>query len=524
MPASQALPDTTPVIVGVGQFVERIGAPDYAGLSFADLSARAAAAALADSGAAGGVGPLVKAIGAVRTFEESGAMQVPFGRAERMPLAVARRLGLAPSVAILEKVGGQSPLALLADLGGRIARGEVPAALLFGSEAISTVRHLVDNGESRDWAEQDDPAAPGCEWIESCEWIDKGMGFEGTLAPASIAHGIRAPVSAYALCENARRARLGLSRDAYALEMGRLFAPFTEVAARNRWSAAAVAPMRPEDIVTPGDRNRMIADPYPLRLVSRDQVNQAAAVVLMSVGAARAAGVPEDKWVYLHGAALANEREILDRPDIGAYPAANAAIASALATAGKSAADMAAFDFYSCFPVPVFNAAIDGLGLSAQDPRGLTVTGGLPYFGGAGNNYSTHAFASMVERLRTTPGSFGLVGLNGGFQSKYGAAILSTVPREWPGCETSSVQAALDAAPLPLQATGGGRGRIGTYTVIYARGVPEQAIVIGEMEDGGRFIAASREADVVSAMIAQDPLGRTVDVVPGEKRNAFTFA
>jgi len=512
--------DSTPVIVGVGQFVERIDAPDYAGLSFAELSARAAMAALSDTGAAGAVTPFVKAVGAIRTFEESGAMHVPFGRAERMPLAVARRLGIVPSVAMLEKVGGQSPLSLLADLGGRIARGEVPAALMFGSEAISTVRHLVTKGETRDWAECDDPDVMGA------EWIDKGMGFEGTLSPVSIAHGIRAPVTAYALCENARRARLGLSQADYALEMGRLFSPFTEVAARNPYSSAAVAPMSAAEIATPGERNRMIADPYPLRLVSRDQVNQAAALVLMSVDAARAAGVPEERWIYLHGAALANEREILDRPDIGGYPAANAAIASALATAGKTADQIAAFDFYSCFPVPVFNAAIDGLGLSPGDPRGLTVTGGLPYFGGAGNNYSMHAFATMAERLRAAPGSFGFVGLNGGFQSKYGATVFSTVPRAWPGCENASVQALLDAVPKAALATvAEGRGRIRTYTVTYTKGVAEQVIVIGEFDSGGRrFIAMSREAEVITAALADDPLGRAVDIVPGDKRNTFTFA
>jgi acetyl-CoA C-acetyltransferase len=513
-----SVPDSTPVIVGVGQSAERIDAPDYAGVSFAELSARAGAAALADAEASVPLAPLVKAVGAIRTFEESGAMQVPFGRAERMPLAVARRLGITPSVAILEKVGGQSPLALLADLGERISSGEVPAALMFGSEVISTVRHLMAKGETRDWAEPEDGSSPAA-------YVDKGMGFEGTLSALSIAHGIRAPVVAYALCENARRARLGLSRGDYALEMGRLFAPFTHVAATNPYSAAANSPMSAQEIATPGDRNRMIADPYPIRLVSRDQVNQAAAVVLMSVGAARAAGVPQDKWVFLHGAALACEREILDRPDIGAYPAANAAIASALATAGKSADDMAAFDFYSCFPAPVFNAAIDGLGLAADDPRGLTVTGGLPYFGGAGNNYSMHAFASMAERLRAAPGQFGFVGLNGGFQSKYGAAVLSTAARHWPGCETASVQAALDAAQVPVMVPEAeGEGRIGTYTVTYAKGVPEQAIVIGELADGGRFIATSREPDVVSAMLEAEPLGRTVTVTPGDKRNTFIFA
>lgn len=511
------VPDSTPVIVGVGQFVERIDADDYAGLSFADLAARAAAAALSDTGAAAAVARIVGAVGSIRTFEESGAMQVPFGRADRMPLAVARRLGIMPRVAILEKVGGQSPLALLADLGNRIAAGETAAALLFGSEAISTVRHLVSRGENRDWAEHDDAAG--------VEWIDKGMGFEGTLSAASIAHGIRAPVTAYALCENARRHRLGLSRKAYALEMGRLFAPFTDVAARNPYSAAAVKPMGAEEIATPGERNRMIADPYPLKLVSRDQVNQAAAIVLMSVKAAREAGVSEDKWVFLHGAALANEREILERPDIGTYPAANAAIASALASAGRGVDEIAAFDFYSCFPVPVFNAAIDGLGLAADDARGLTVTGGLPYFGGAGNNYSMHAFASMAERLRSSPGSYGFVGLNGGFQSKFGAAVLSTAPRPWPSCETASVQGTLDAVPAAVLAEQqAGAGRITTYTVTYAKGTPDQGIVIGDHGQGGRFIAATRDAATIAAMLETDPLGRDVMIEQGEKRADFRFA
>ena len=47
----------------------------------------------------------------------------------------------------------------------------------------------------------------------------------------------------------------------------------------------------------------------------------------------------------------------------------------------------------------------DMLGIPVDDPRPLTVTGGLPYHGGPGNNYSTHAIARMVERLRAKPGT-----------------------------------------------------------------------------------------------------------------------
>ena len=50
------------------------------------------------------------------------------------------------------------------------------------------------------------------------------------------------------------------------------------------------------------------------------------------------------------------------------------------------------------------NLACDALGLDPLDPRGLTVTGGLPYAGGAGQRYLMHAIATVVERLRADGG------------------------------------------------------------------------------------------------------------------------
>ena len=45
------------------------------------------------------------------------------------------------------------------------------------------------------------------------------------------AHGLTGAPSRYALIDNARRVRRGLSRQEYAAAMGALFAPFTRVAA-----------------------------------------------------------------------------------------------------------------------------------------------------------------------------------------------------------------------------------------------------------------------------------------------------
>ena len=121
------------------------------------------------------------------------------------------------------------------------------------------------------------------------------------------------------------------------------------------------------------------------------------------------------------------------------------AVRRALDVAGVSLANLAAFDLYSCFPIAVFNIC-DALGLAPYDPRGLTLTGGLPFFGGAGNNYSMHAIAAMVRRLRAEPEAFGLVGANGGFLTKYSVGVYSTKPAPWRGFSSADLQREIDAS------------------------------------------------------------------------------
>jgi acetyl-CoA C-acetyltransferase len=79
-----------------------------------------------------------------------------------------------------------------------------------------------------------------------------------------------------------------------------LFAPFTKVAAANPHAAAPVERSAAE-LVTPTRANRPIADPYTRYIVAREKVNQGAAVLLMSVAAARQLGVPRGKLVFLPG-------------------------------------------------------------------------------------------------------------------------------------------------------------------------------------------------------------------------------
>jgi acetyl-CoA C-acetyltransferase len=498
--------DNTPVIIGVGEASERIDAAGYEALSPADLAGRAAAAALDDARARADLAAHIGLIAAIRQFEVSGPKAVaPFGKADNFPRAVGRRIGANPVSAILEPVGGQGPQHLVNELAQGIGAGRLDLALICGSEAISTVRHLTSRGESRDWSED-----------VGGELEDRGYG-EPLLTADLPRHGARTPISVYALFENARRARLGMARAPYGLEMGRLFAPFTQVAAGNPHAMSGDV-QSAEALATVTAANRLTSDPFPRRLVARDQANQGAAVLIASVAKARAMGVPEDRWIYLHGGADVRERTPMERADLSASPASVEAARRALEAAGLSVDQIDAFDFYSCFPIAVFNVR-DGLGIAADDPRPLTVTGGLPYFGGAGNNYSMHAIASMVRRLRANRAERGLVAANGGFLSKYSVGVYSAQPAPWRGFDSVSLQAEVDGWAAPTIAPGDGEGVVETYTIDYSGKAP-QGVVIGRLNVGGaRFVAMTDPADptVAGQMIAADPIGARVIMAPNDE-------
>lgn len=501
--------DSTPVLIGAGQASDPVDAADYHRWSAADLAAAAARAALEDAGLGAAA---VDTVAGVRQFEITTPFATaPLGRADNYPRAVAARVGADPGRAVLEVSGGQSPQHLVTEFAKAIARGEAGVVLLFGSEAISTTRALAGK-----------PGAPDFTEAVGGQLEDRGYGLEGLISSYEIDHGFTGAPSQYALFENARRHRLGATRGEYARSMGELFAPFTKVAAKNPHAAAPTE--RPADeLVTVTGRNRLIADPYPRFVVARDQVNQGAALILTSAGKAREAGIPEDKWVYLHGYCDVRERDLMDRPDLSAGPASVRSAATALERAGVTAGDIDAFDLYSCFPVPVFNVC-DGLGLSPADPRGLTLTGGLPFFGGAGNNYSMHAIAEAAAVCRARPGARVFVGANGGVMSKYSAGVYSREPRPFEIHDDGPVQAALNAVP-PVPVTRfpetGTVATVETFTVTTNWDRAWFGLVIGRLADGSRTLAATApgDEDALAFLQAEHPFGGTFTVTPGEKRN-----
>jgi acetyl-CoA C-acetyltransferase len=515
---SQAVDPRTPILVGVGQSVERLDRPGYVGKSPADLCAEAAQAALADAQASTAqLTAAIDVIAATRQFENSTPLaKAPLGKSSNLPRSVATRLRTDPRRAILEPAGGNSSQHLVTEFAREIANGRAEVVLLVGAEAISTQRHF----KGQEGAPSFDEKVEG-----SLE--DRGYGLSGLVSRYAAEHGLTGAPELYAILENARRAALGQSLEAYRTSMGELFAPFSEVASKNPYSATDGVRTAAE-LAQPTEQNRPIADPYLRYVVARDQVNQGAALILTSVGAAKRLGVPESQWVYLNGHADLSELPLLDRPNLGAYPAAGAAVNEALRVAGLGLDDIAAFDFYSCFPIAV-SAVQDAIGLSTVDKRPRTLTGGLPFFGGPGNNYSMHGVAEAVAYARAHRDDYVLVGANGGMLSKYSVGVYSTnAPTSaWTEDHSPQLQAKLDAVATPRVSTKpSGWGKVETYTVTHGKDGQRRGVIIGRLDrDGSRFVAnvPKDDSSTLDALSRGEPFGRGIFVQATAKGNLASF-
>ncbi len=502
----------TPVIVGVGQVLT----PSDAGLPPSErpepldlmVAALRAAAEDCDGAAPGAPAP---AGGALLRRADSLRVVACLGwHPTNPPLAVASRLGRGegdePAELLLTSAGGNSPQALVHHACRAISRGDRDVVVVTGAEAMYA-RALA----------QRDPAKPWLEWTTQPEGTPAPTPFGTDRAPATeleMQRGVVLPVHAYPLLENALRAANGWTLHEHRARIGALWSRFSEVAASNP-HAWIRTPREAAEIVTPGSDNRMVAFPYPKLCVANMQVDQGAAFIVCSAEAARAAGVPSERWVFPLAGADGNDHWFLsERPELHRSPAIRLAGAAALELAGLGIDDVAWIDLYSCFPVVVQMAAAE-LGLRLDDPeRPLTLTGGLTFGGGPGNNYTSHGIAQAVGALRAAPGTAALVSGLGWYATKHAVGIYASRPPAHRGKEPFAwrdVQPDVDALPRCAADPGAtGPVRVETYTVTYdRRGRPERGILACRTGAGARAWANIDHPDALAQLCAEEGVGRT---------------
>lgn len=503
----------TPVLVGVGQIVDHWNGRDASEApSPIGLTQRAAVAALADTGRADAVTAAIDRVMVVRTMADSLAMGAgPFGRCTNPPATLAAMLGIEAKAHVYSVTGGDQPQALVAEAAEAVFAGSADAVLIAGGEATAALKMALKRGLSLDWSGSADGD------FEDGDFEDRGLGIP-LLTPYEIANGLGLPTTTYPAFEHALRARLGHSRDGHRVLMSALLAGFSQVAAANPFAQFPEA-RTAEFLATESAENYAVADPYLKWHVAQDAVNQGAAVIVTTTGRAAALGIDPAKWVYLHGYASVTDAPVLQRPDLSRSRAMEAAITRALTSAGRAACDMGYIDLYSCFPCAVVLAA-EALGLDWR-AQPLTVTGGLPFFGGAGNNYALHAIATLVERLRADATGFGLIVATGGFLSKEAAGVYSaTPPAHWTPVSSAAIQHTLNTSDLPPPLAGEATGVVEAYCLTMAKGQPSGGYVVA-VTQRGRILGRVRSSDagMLEALRATDPVGRTVHIRHIDGRN-----
>jgi acetyl-CoA C-acetyltransferase len=471
-------------VIGVAQTTVRGGdAPEPLDL-WEDVCRRAAA----DAGARAGV--LAAADSLQIVYCQSWRYDDPVGR-------LAARLGVEPRHRLYSGIGGTTPQLLVQETAEAMLRGELDLAVICGAEALDTVRRAKKEGRRLPWSFKDPDKKP--------------FPFEAPFHPAEVAHNVFQAWLTFAVWDVARRARLGVAPDDYRRRLGALLAPMTKVAAANPYAWFPVE-RSADELITPSPQNRMVGYPYTKYMVSVMDVDMAAAVVVATHAKADALGVPLERRVYLRGWCYGlDPTYVAEHPDMASSPAMRAVFATALGNAGVGVDDVAHLDLYSCFASSV-NFAVDALGIADDDGRPLTVTGGLPYFGGAGSNYMTHSIATMVDVLRGDPGSFGLVTGVGMHMTKHVAGVYSSSP----GPLSGAVPHIPPERAVPITDVHTGPATVAAYTVAHASdGTPEWGLAVCDLPDGTRAYARVDDPALLEAMEREEWVGRRVELEAG---------
>ena len=431
---------------------------------------------------------------------------------DSLAATVARAVGAKPSTLVDSALGGHLPVRLLEQAAARIWAGDSSVALIVGGEAQASLGALTKAGVdplSLGWS-----SAPGGPYAFGPE--DLGSVYQQ-------ASGLMMPTRVYPLFENRLQADLGLTPAEGAAWSAELYADLSKVAAAHA-SAWNREVLTPEQVAMD---SRMVCEPYRLAVNAMPHVDQAAAVVVTSLQAARDHGIPDDQIVYVWGGSGADDTvDPLARASFAASSAMAAALEACLDQAGATSSDLDLIDVYSCFPVVPKLAGL-ALGL----PRGalLSVAGGHSSFGGPLNSYALHALATMVDRLRAAPGT-GLVHGNGGYLTYHHAMLLSS--RQHPGGYLGSPEPSWKPPVGPEMLTPeeavGKRLTVETATVEHDRaGGPRQAFVVARTADGARVAASSALDDTTTPAAlslaalptgARSHIGREVEIIGTEVR------
>ncbi|HEV3500376.1 MAG TPA: acetyl-CoA acetyltransferase, partial [Bradyrhizobium sp.] len=263
-PTSPAPDDRIPVIVGIGEIVDRPKEISQ-GLEPLTLLVEALKRAELDSGA--------KLLGEIGSLDIVNFLSWRYRDPE---IQLADRLGIKPAHAYYGPVGGESPIRYLHEAAQRIARGECSVAAVCGAEAQSTATKAERAGVELPWTP----------FAHDVPEPKRGAAFQ---KPMAVKLGVFRPITVYPFYEAATSAHWGQTPRQAMEESGTLWSTYSNVASQNP-HAWLKRRFTPQEITTPTPDNRLIAWPYTKLMVANPTVNMGAALLMTSLAKARAAG------------------------------------------------------------------------------------------------------------------------------------------------------------------------------------------------------------------------------------------
>jgi acetyl-CoA C-acetyltransferase len=422
---------------------------------------------------------------------------------------LAQKVGAAPKFTHVSGIGGNSPQTLINTAAGMIARSELDSVLIAGAEAY------VQRGENL--------KKMGNALFRGIPKSYPGDDIIGS-TPLENQHGIKHPMQGFPLFETALWAASGMDLRSYLMQVGKMWSSFSKTAVDHPY-AWTRAMKTPKEIITPSPANRLVAFPYTKFMNSFVTVDQGAAVILMSEESAKKYSQKDRQTVYFLGGGYAQDRQrfMVEKSDFTSSPPLKAAVKKALTRSRMTLEDLSCFDLYSCFPSAV-SIAKKMIGIKNDDPRPLTLTGGLGFFGGPGNNYSLHGVTTLAEKIAIGEKSNGLVTALGWFMHKHAAGIYGSNPSkgEFKNYDiTDQKKCLIGKKPVKIKDQVNGPGIIETYTIIYAtHNKPYYAVLYGKTRDDFRFIARTRNhPDIFKHLTKKNRVGQKIKISFNPSKN-----
>jgi acetyl-CoA C-acetyltransferase len=172
-----------------------------------------------------------------------------------------------------------------------------------------------------------------------------------------------------------------------------------------------------------------------------------------------------------------------------------------------------AYDLYSCFPAAI-KMFSKSLGLDNEISK--TITGSMAYAGGPLNSFVLHSTVKMIQKIRTSELSHGLVTGVSGMMTKQSFCVWGKKYQERFIFNDVTDQAKLNEIPVELSSITEGEGEIIGYTIIEASESAPKAVLYIDDEKQDRKVVSSYDKIFINLLMEEEWVGKKVKFKDGQ--------